>query len=269
MSFNIVVLAKQVIDPEAPSASYRIDGSAGKLEVDSSQKIAPVINGFCENAIEAALQIKEAVGDATVSVISAGSEFVMDVMKKAVSMGSDEMYLLQDDKFSNLNDSSITAKLLATAIQKIGQYDLVLAGMQASDWDQAQVPLGIAEILGVPCVPIARKIEIKDGRAICERATDTGYETVSAPLPSVITVNNEFGQPRYPTLRNIMAAARKTPITWDAAELGLSDDDLSPRIKIVDLFIPEKQSQCEIIEGEDEEEMGKNLALKMREAKLI
>ena len=109
MSFNIVVLAKQVIDPEAPSASYRIDGSAGKLEVDSSQKIAPVINGFCENAIEAALQIKEAVGDATVSVISAGSDFVMDVMKKAVSMGSDEMYLLQDEKFSNLIDSSITA----------------------------------------------------------------------------------------------------------------------------------------------------------------
>ena len=66
-----------------------------------------------------------------------------------------------------------------------------------------------------------------------------------------------------------MAAARKTPITWDAAELGLSDDDLSPRIKIVDLFIPEKQSQCEIIEGEDEEEMGRNLALKMREAKII
>ena len=161
MSFNIVVLAKQVIDPEAPTASYRIDGSAGKLEVDSSQKIAPVINGFCENAIEAALQIKEAVGDATVSVISAGSDFVMDVMKKAVSMGSDEMYLLQDEKFSNLNDSSITAKLLASAIKKIGDYDLVIAGMQASDWDQAQVPLGIAEILGVPCVPIARKIEIK------------------------------------------------------------------------------------------------------------
>ena len=272
MTLHIIVTAKQVMDPETPVSAYRIDRENRRVDADPAKKIAPVINGFDENAVEAALQVKEAVGDAKITVLSAGPSFVMDVMKKALSMGSDEMVLVQDPALDNISDSTITAKALSAAIKKIGEYDLIIAGRQASDWDNAQVPQGIAEILGLPCITVTRKVEIveiKDGQVVCERVTPSGYEVVSAPLPAVVTVSNELGAPRYPTLRNIMAAARKQPTTWSLADLGLSAGDLASKVTMMDLFIPESQSQCEFIEGENEEDAGRKLALKLREAKLI
>ena len=269
MTLHIIATAKQVMDPETPVSAYRIDRENRRVDADPAKKIAPVINGFDENGVEAALQVKEAVGDAKITVLSAGPSFVMDVMKKALSMGSDEMVLVQDPALDNISDSTITAKALSAAIKKIGDFDLIIAGRQASDWDNAQVPQGIAEILGLPCITVTRKVEVKDGQVVCERVIPSGYEVISAPLPAVVTVSNELGTPRYPTLRNIMAAARKQPTTWSLADLGLSADDLASKVTMLDLFIPESQSQCEFIEGEDEEDAGRKLALKLREAKMI
>ncbi len=269
MPLHIIATAKQVLDPETPISAYRLNREAKRVDTDPVARITPVINGFDENGVEAALRIKDSEGDTKVTVLSAGSSIAMDVMKKALAMGSDEMVLVQDDGMENISDSAITAKVLAAAIKKIGDFDLIIAGRQASDWDNAQVPLGLAELLGLPCVTVSRKVEIKDGRVVCERVTPDGYEVVSVPLPAVVTVSNELGQPRYPTLRNIMAASRKQPTTWGLGDLELGADDLSPMVTMLDLFIPEKQSQCEIIEGEDEEDSGRQLALKLREAKLI
>jgi electron transfer flavoprotein beta subunit len=269
MTLHVIVTTKQVMDPETPVSAYRIDKENKRIDSDPSKKVAPVINGFDENGVEAALQIKESAGDAKVTVLSAGASFVMDVMKKALSMGSDEMVLVQDPTLDNVSDSTITAKVLSAAIKKIGDFDLIIAGRQASDWDNAQVPQGIAELLGLPCITVTRKVEVKDGYVICERVIPSGYEVVSAPLPAVVTVSNELGSPRYPTLRNIMAAARKQPTTWSLEDLGLNANDLEPKITMLDLFIPESQSQCEFIEGDDEEDAGRKLALRLREAKLI
>lgn len=269
MTLNIVVTAKQVLDPETPISAYRLDRENKKIESDPSKKIAPVINGFDENAIEAAIRVREAGNDAKITVISAGPSFVMDVMKKALSMGADEMVLIEDPSLDNISDSTKTAKILAGAIRKLGDVDLVVCGRQASDWDNAQVPLGIAELLGFPAIPVARKVEVKEGELVCERVVPNGYEVVSAPLPAVVTVSNELGQPRYPTLRNIMAAARKKPQSWSLADVEVGD--IPSRITMQDLFIPEKQGQCEFIEGDDEDlaDAGKKLALKLREARLI
>ncbi len=266
MPVKIAVLAKQVIDPEMPMAAFRVD--SGAKMVVTPPNIPPVVNGFDENAVEAALRIKDAQ-EATITVISSGTSFALDVMKKPLSMGADELVLLQDDAFENSIDSFFTAQLLAAAIRKLGGFDLIICGRQASDWDNAQVPLGVAEILGLSCVSLGKKVEIKDGKVSVERITNDGYEVVEAPLPALVTVSNELGQPRYPTLRGIMAATRKLPTIWTATDLDADASQLEPRITLQELFVPVRDQQCEIIEGDDAADAGRQLALKLREAKLI
>lgn len=266
MAVSIAVLAKQVVDPEMPMAAFRIDADA--KAVVPPPNIPPVVNGFDENAVEAALQIKDAQ-EAAVTVISTGTAFALDVMKKPLSMGADELVLLQDDAFSNSIDSFFTAQLLAAAIRKLGGFDLIICGRQASDWDNAQVPLGVAEILGLSCIALGKKVEVKGDKVSVERITSDGYEVVEAPLPALVTVSNELGQPRYPTLRGIMAATRKRPTIWSAADLGADASQLEPRVTLQELFVPVRDQQCEIIEGEDAADAGRQLALKLREAKLI
>ncbi len=266
MALKIAVLAKQVLDPEMPMAAFRIDGDAKRVVPPAN--IPPVVNGFDENAVEAALQIKDGQ-EATVTVISTGTEFALDVMKKPLSMGADELVLLQDDSFANTIDSFQTAQLLAAAIRKLDGFDLIICGRQASDWDNAQVPLGVAEILGLSCVSLGKKVNVADGKAVVERIVPDGYQVVEAPLPALVTVSNELGQPRYPTLRGIMAATRKRPTVWSKADLGLDESQSAGRITLRQLFIPVSDQECEIIEGEDAADAGRLLALRLREAKII
>ena len=265
MPINIVVCAKQVVDPETPASAFRIDPDAKR--VLPAAGIPPVVNGFDENAVEAALQLKESAG-ANVTVVSAGSGFVMDVMKKPLSMGADSLVLVDDPLMADL-DAFATATVLAKAIQKLGEFDLALCGRQASDWDNAMVPLGIAETLGLPCVTLAQKIELNGDGVTVQRALTDGYEVVEAPLPALITVSNELGEPRYPTLRGIMMAGRKRPTVWSAADIGLDAADLAPRLLVEDLYTPTSDKQCEFVGGEDDADAGRNLALKLREARLI
>ena len=138
MALNIIVTAKQVMDPETPASAFRVDREAKR--VVPAQNIPPVVNGFDENAVEAALLIREALGEAAITVLSMGASFSMDVMKKPLSMGADELILLQDAAFENIPDSGSVARILAKAIQKIGPFDLIISGAQASDWDNGQVP---------------------------------------------------------------------------------------------------------------------------------
>ena len=266
MALKIAVLAKQVIDPEMPMAAFRVDSEANK--VVTPPNIPPVVNGFDENAVEAALLIKDAQ-EATITVISSGTEFALDVMKKPLSMGADELILLQDEAFGNSIDSYFTAQVLAEAVRKLDGFDLIICGRQASDWDNAQVPLGLAELLGLSCISLCRKVDVSNGKVFAERNTPDGYEVVEAELPSLVTVSNELGQPRYPTLRGIMAATRKRPTIWTISDLGMDPAQLEPRVTLHNLFVPESGQECEYIEGENAAAAGRQLALKLREDKLI
>ena len=266
MPVNIAVLAKQVIDPEMPLTAFRIDDEAKAVVPPAN--IPPVVNGFDENAVEAALQIKDSQ-EATVTVLSMGTSFALDVMKKPLSMGADELVLLQDDSFENTIDSFFTAQVLTSAINKLGGFDLIICGRQASDWDNAQVPLGVAEILGLSTVALGKKVEVVGEKVLVERVTLDGYEVVEAPLPALVTVSNELGQPRYPTLRGIMAATRKRPTIWSTADLDMDAGQLEPRVTLRNLFIPVSEQQCEIIEGEDGADAGRQLALRLREERII
>jgi electron transfer flavoprotein beta subunit len=265
VAVNIIVCVKQVVDPEMPASAFKIDSDTKR--VVESQGTPPVLNGFDENAVEAALRIKDTVG-ANITVISMGKSFVMDVVKKPLSMGADELVLLQDDAFDDL-DSYATAAVLSEAIKKIGTYDLVLAGRQASDWDNAQVPLGVAELLDLPCLTVAQKVDVNDGTVAVQQVLPEGYQELEADLPALVTVSNEIGEPRYATLRGIMAAGRKTPTVWTAADLGIDTSSLTPKVIVADLYVPETERSVQIIEGDDDADAGRKLALKLREDKLI
>jgi len=193
------------------------------------------------------------------------------VVKKPLSMGADELVLLEDEAFIE-GDSWSTAYALAMAIKKIGEYDLIFCGRQAADWDTGQVGSGIAEILGLPSVTIAKKIDITDGKARVERVTTDGYEVIEVSLPALITVSNELGEPRYAPLKEIMAAAKKQPIIWKPADIGVDPSQVGAtgrRTKILKLFQPVHEAKCEIMEGESPEEAAANLALRLREAKIL
>ena len=124
---NMIVCVKQIADPEAPSSSFKIDEAAKTMV--PAQGVSQVVSPFDEQAVEAALRIKDAQGG-KITVISLGKNFVMDVIKKPLSMGADELILLQDPAFEG-GDSHSTAYALAMAIKKVGQFDLIFCGRQA------------------------------------------------------------------------------------------------------------------------------------------
>ncbi len=265
---NMIVCVKQVIDPEAPPASFKIDPSSNTVVPPSG--IPPVISLFDENAVEAALRIKDAQGG-KITIISLGINLLRDVIKKPLSMGADELILLEDEAFVE-GDSWSTAHTLAMAIKKIGEYDLIFCGRQAADWDAGQVGSGIAEILGLPSITLAKKIDVTDGKARVERVTAEGYEVVEVSLPALITVSNELGEARYPTIRGIMAAKKKEPVIWKLADIGVEPSQVGAagrRTKLLKLFQPVREGKCEIIEEESPEEAAVSLALKLREVKIL
>ena len=264
MGLRMIVCVKQVLDPETPASVFKIDRQAKRAIPPPGAD--PVVNGFDEIAVEAALRIKESIGG-TVTVVSMGRSFAMDVIKKPLAMGADQLILLQDDAFETA-DSFVVANVLAAAIHKIGGFDLILCGRQASDWDNAQVPLGLAELLDLPCLPFAKSLDLNNGSARVQRVTPEGHETLEAALPALVSVSNEFGEPRTPTIKGIMAATRAKPTVWSLSDLGVSPASWA-RMELADLFIPAREKHCEMIEGEDDNDTGRKLALKLREAKLI
>ena len=267
---NMIVCVKQVPDPEAPPASFKVD-PATKNAVPPPG-VAPVISPFDENAVEAALKIKDTDKSGhKITVLSLGNNLVRDVIKKPLAMGCDELVLLEDTAFEE-GDSWSTAKALAEAIKKIGDFQVIFCGRQAADWDAGQVGPGIAEFLGIPSVTLAKKVEVGDGKVTVERLVADGVETVETPMPCLITVTNELGEPRYAALKGIMAAAKKQPTVWKPEDIGLSASDTGAQgrnTETKDLFQPVKEGKCEIIEGESPEEAAVALAVKLREAKVL
>lgn len=268
-SVNIIVCVKQIPDPETPAASFRVDEAAKK--VIPAQGIAPVVNPFDPQATEAALRLKDAAGDGKVTVVSLGPDSARDAIKHALAMGADEGVLLSDPGFDGI-DNFQTAVALAKAIEKIGDYDLILMGRQSADWDMGVVPQGVGQILGIPVVTVAKGIENSNGTLKVERVLDDGFQTVEVSTPAIVSISNEFGEPRYPQLRQIMLAAKKTVQVWSAADIGLDGSSTGADnrwLPLEALYVPKVESNVEIIEGDSPEEKARNLAQKLRAAKLI
>lgn len=265
---NIVVCVKQVPNPEIPMGKFRIDSAANR--VLPPEGIPPVISPFDEQAVEMALRLKEEHGG-MITAISMGPPSAQDVVKHSLAMGADEGVLLQDALFEDC-DSFSTAYALSKAIEKLGQYDLILCGRQAADWDQGQVGSVIAENLRIPIITFARKIELVDSRLRVERVILDGYEVIEADMPAVVTISSEVGQPRLPSGFGIITAARKKVPAWTAGDIGADASLLGPaaaRTELLSLFVPSREGECEIIQGETGAEAAAKLAMRLREAKIV
>jgi electron transfer flavoprotein beta subunit len=261
---HIICLAKQVPDPETPASQFKVDEGAKKvLPVPGIQ---PVPSQFDTIGVEAALRIKDKIPDAVVTVLSLGPDSYRDTIKHCLAMGADEGVHINDPAVNNA-DHWATAEVLAAAIQKLAPYDLVIAGRQAVDWDMGVVGSTIAEILGAPVVTIAKQVDYDGNKVTVERVLLDGFETVEAPTPAVVTVSNELGEPRYPQLRQIMAAAKKEVKNWTLADLGIGAP--TPRVNLEALFVPDTSVQTEFIDGDSAQEKAQKLAQRLREAKLI
>ena len=242
---KIIVCTKQIPDPEAPLSDVSVDAEKMEVIVDAPQVISP----FDENALEVAVRLKEEVGG-KIAVLSLGKKVSDTVLRKTIAAGADELILLQDDQFEKL-DSYSTATALSDAIRKIGDYDLVLTGRQAGDWDSGQVGLILGEMLALPCISLARAINVEEGGVVVEKSVPEGYERVKAQMPALVTVSNEVGELRYISrtkMLKMMRGARKIP-TWNAEEIGTSSDALQ-KMGIAALSSPPDMGRdCEFFEG--------------------
>lgn len=207
---KILVFIKQVPDTD----DIKLDPKTGNI---MREGVESKLNPLDANAIEAAIQLKEKY-EASVHAISMGPSQAEEVLKKALSLGCDEAYLLSDRCFGGA-DTLATSYTLALAAKKIGGYDLLLFGRHAVDGDTAQTGPATAAQLGIPQVTLASSIDVKDGYVICDRVLENCIQKVRVKLPAAVTVTAEINKPRYPKPINIMKALKKPRHIWCASEL--------------------------------------------------
>jgi len=243
---KIVVCIKQV--PE--TTSVKIDPDKGTL---MREGVEAIVNPFDTYAIEEALRIKERLNGGEVIVISMGPPQADGALREAISMGADSAVLISDRKLAG-SDTWATSYTLSKAIQKVGNYSLVLCGKQAIDGDTAQVGPGISSWLDIPQVTYVKKIrEINENRAVVERMTEEGFDVIETPLPALFTVVKEINEPRLPSLKGKLRARKVEIPVWGVNELGLEEEkiglDGSPT-RVVKIFTPPPREKGVILEGE-------------------
>jgi electron transfer flavoprotein beta subunit len=204
---KIVVTVKQVPDPNA----------ATTLEADNtlSREKEAVLDPGDECGIEEALLLKEAQGGEVI-LISMGPEKAKDAIRKGLSMGADRGVLITDPQLAGA-DALLTARALAAAI-KLESPDLVICGTESYDGSTGMVPPMLAELLGMPQLTVAKKVQVEGSTIKINRQTSDGYQVVEAATPALITVTAAIAEPRYASLKGIMAARSK-----EIKQIGLSD----------------------------------------------
>jgi len=261
---KIVVTVKLVPDP---NAEKRIDSSTKRLVRTG---VDTVINPYDEYGIEAALQLKEKTGgDTTVTVFSMVPETGKETVRKALAMGADDAVMLSDAALEG-SDVWGTAYVMAQVLKKIG-FDLVICGGLSDDGSSGGVPGALAEYLGVPGLTNARHVEVADGTLKCQRETDNGYQVVSGPLPALISVTMAVGEPRYPSLKGIMGAKKKTITVMPLAELGLDRavGKDGAKTEMLSFTPPSARAKAHVINAQDGATGAKAIFDFLKERKLV
>jgi electron transfer flavoprotein beta subunit len=237
---KIAVCVKEV--PDA-TAARRIDPSTRRLDRSGERTLNP----FDAHAVEEALRLKEgpAGADSEVVVISMGPEGAMRTLGKALSLGADRAVLVTDPALAGA-DIWLTAKTLAAALDRESP-DLVLLGQQAGDSESYVMAAAVADRLRRPLVTQVAQLSVEGGRLRANRQTEEGYDVIEAPLPAVVSVADSINEPRYPSLKAIMAAKRKPQETLSAADVGIAE---GPRTEVLELSTPPKKAGGARIEDE-------------------
>jgi len=244
---------------------YALD--VAELKIDPATR-APVLAGATrkvsdidKNAIEEAVRIKEKVGG-KVSVVTMGSPEAKKAITEAIAMGADEGYLVTDPSFDQ-SDTMATSYVLAAAIKKIGDFNLIICGEATIDGYTAQVGPSVAERLNLPQITYARRIVVEGDSVTAERDLTENYETTKAKMPVLITVTKEINEPRLPTLMSIMKASKKEIKIWGAAELGVAKEKVGAAgssIQVLKALAPEMKRKGVILKDIPAKEAAMELA---------
>ena len=255
---KIIACIKQVPDSEA-----KVRAEGGQVTWGDAPL---VINPFDEYAVEGALQQKEASGG-TVTALCIGPESARDALKHALAMGADEAILVSDPALNEI-DSVGAARVLAAAIKKIGDSDMVVFGRQTLDNGSGLTSAQTARLLEWPLLGLAGQIKVQDGNVTVERVTEEGRQTISAKLPAVLSVVQSIGEPRYPSFMGIRKASKATIPVWTLGELGIEAPVTS--VKRIELMNPPvNETVIEIISGETPAAIAETLVEKILAEKVL
>jgi electron transfer flavoprotein beta subunit len=225
-----------------------------------------VVNPYDEFAVEEALKIKEAKGGEVI-VVSAGTEAATAGLRTCLAMGADSAVLISDPIFNNA-DSGLIGKALASVCREL-EPDLILFGKHAIGVDNGQVPSIVAEHLDLPQASVVTKFDVQDKGFVAERDIEGAHEVIEGSLPAVITAQKGLNVPRYASLKGIMAAKKKEIKIRSLDSLGLSEEDMKPRISLEQITLPPSRPPGKILTGEVDEVVPQLLKLLHEEAKVI
>lgn len=233
---NILVIVKQTFDTEEP---IQIENGA-----ISEDDIRFILNPYDEYAVEQAVQVKEEHGG-EVTAVSVGPERHESALRTALAMGADKAVLIDD---SLTGDEFVVSKALA-AFAKQGSYDFIFGGQMSTDTASGQLGPRLAEELGIPFVTAILTFKLEGDKAVVERDREGNAETLEVPLPALLTAQQGLNEPRYPSLPNLMKAKKKPLERVAGSELGLSDDDRTPRTKTVEYLLPPVKAAGRMLSG--------------------
>ena len=241
---NVVVCVKQIPDPAAPPSLDPGTNNltrAGKLILDDSDAYG----------VEMALQLADAAGGGEVTLVSMAPNGETSGLRTALAMGAAKAILISDDALAG-TDALGTAKVLAAAIRR-AEPDLVIAATESSDGYTGTTPVQVAELLGLPSITFAKKVDTADGSVRVERQTEAGYDEVESPLPAVVTVTAGVVEPRYPSFKGIMAAKSKPVDVLTVADLGIEPGEVGAsgaRQEIISVAAAEERQAGELVVDE-------------------
>jgi len=247
---NVLVCVKQIPDPATPGEldpETKTLKREGKLILDDSDAYG----------VEMALQLADKAGGGEVTLVSMAPNNEVSGLRTALAMGAAKAILVSDPELVG-SDSLSTAKVIAKAVERAGDVDLVLTATESTDGYTGTIPAQVAELLGWPSLTFAKHVEVGDGKVTIERQTEAGYDLVEASLPAVVSVTAGVVEPRYPSFKGIMAAKNKPVDPVKAGDLGFSGDQVGwagARQEIVSIeAAPEREAGEKIADEGDAHE---------------
>lgn len=247
---KIVVCVKQVPDAK----DVRLDPKTNTL---AREGVESIMNPYDQHALEEAVRLKEQLGG-EVTVITMGPPQAEDILRLAISCGADHGVLVSDRAFAGA-DTWATSYTLAKAIQKIGEFDLVLCGKQAIDGDTAQVGPGLAMRMDIPYLTCIQRIQSADSqKLVAERMMDDGHDVVEVCYPALLTVVKDINEPRVPSLKGKMKAKKAEITKLSAEDIGAESTCIglpgSPT-QVVRVFPPEPRGERAVFNGTLDEQI--------------
>jgi electron transfer flavoprotein beta subunit len=256
---NIYVLMKRTFDTEE-----KIVIEDGKIQEEGAEFI---INPYDEYAIEEAIQVRDAHGG-EVTVVTVGGEDAEKQLRTALAMGADKAVLINTEDDLEETDQYTTVKILEAFLSD-KEYGLILAGNVAIDQASGQVGPRLAEKLGIPYVTTITNLEIDGNTVLLERDVEGDVEKIEASLPLLVTCQQGLNEPRYPSLPGIMKAKKKPLEVLELDDLDLDEDDVEPKTKSLEVFLPSEKQAGRILEGEIDDQVKELVSLLRNESKVI